>query len=138
METLFNESKHVEASTDNLESLLDWARALLEQAGFPPKTCYQITVVIEEVFGNICCYAYPGASGTADINLSFDGETLTLRLEDSGIPFNPLEREDPDITASIEDRPIGGLGIFITKKWMDETHYERKDGKNVLVMRRKG
>ena len=70
---------------------------------------------------------------------SLDGESLTASLTfiDSGVPYNPLKKDDPDTTLSAEDRKIGGLGIFLVKKSMDDMRYEFKDGKNILTLVKK-
>ena len=98
-----------------------------------------ICVAIEEVFVNVAHYAYKDGNGNVEFNISFDEETrlVTFKMTDSGVPFDPLKKEDPDVTLSAEDRKIGGLGIFITKKTMDEVSYVYENGKNILTMIKK-
>jgi anti-sigma regulatory factor (Ser/Thr protein kinase) len=98
-----------------------------------------ICVAIEEVFVNVASYAYGEGSGDAILDIGFDeaSRDVTFRLMDQGIPFDPLQKPDPDITLSVEERQVGGLGIFIVKKTMDTVHYAYEDGKNILTMIKK-
>jgi anti-sigma regulatory factor (Ser/Thr protein kinase) len=95
-----------------------------------------VCVAIEEVFVNVAHYAYGDVQGDMTLGIGFDPETriLTFRMTDKGIPFDPLQKPDPDITLSAEDREIGGLGIFITKQTMDTLAYARENGENILTM----
>ncbi|MDO4479045.1 MAG: ATP-binding protein [Lachnospiraceae bacterium] len=108
----------------------------LEAVDCPMKLMIGISVVIEEIFVNIAHYAYPDSEGTAAVSFSYenDSRTATFAFRDSGIPFNPLAHEDPDVTLSAEERDIGGLGIFITKKTMDTVNYVYENGENCLTM----
>ncbi len=126
------------ADKEQLQVLLDKVDALLEQQNCSPKAQYQIDVCIEEIFVNIASYAYGGKSGPAKVQCEFrdteDGKKqAVLTFRDQGTPYNPLNREDPDITLGAEDREIGGLGIFMTQKMMDKTEYEYK-GENIFRM----
>lgn len=110
----------------------------LEKAELPMKVTMQMSIAFEEVFVNIAHYAYPdGEEGKATIELIFEDGVMTFRLKDSGIPFDPLAQKDPDITLGADDRDIGGLGIFMTKKYMDDISYEYKDSMNILTMKKK-
>ena len=91
----------------------------------------QIDLAVEEIFVNIAHYS--GAE-TATISCECKGDNLEITFADTGLPFNPLEKADPDITLKAEDRQIGGLGIFLTKKFMDSVEYEYRDGKNILKL----
>ena len=112
----------------------DFAVRILESAGCPLKTRTRLEIVIDEVFGNIVKY-----SGAESISVSagIDDGVFTLSFKDDGIPYNPLDVPEPDIEAEFEDRPIGGLGIFIVKKSMDDVFYEYKDGHNILTIKKK-
>ena len=88
-------------------------------------------------FSNIASYAYEGGEGKAEIQIFKTDDEITLVFTDEGIAFDPLAKEDPDVTLSAEDRPIGGLGIFIVKKSMDDVSYKRENGKNVLTIKKK-
>jgi anti-sigma regulatory factor (Ser/Thr protein kinase) len=127
-------SQRLPALVTNTDGLLSWAKNALSDVGFSPKMCNRIAVVIEEIFVNICSYAYPNGAGDAYIQLSWNGKTLRLTFEDSGVPFNPLEKPDKDLPKSVDDLTIGGFGIHIAKKCMDTLSYEYRDGKNVLTM----
>lgn len=106
----------------------------LERADCPMKVVMQASVCLEEMFVNVAHYAYPGGTGTVTVGISTEGGKAVLVLTDSGIPFDPLAKADPDITLSAEERKIGGLGILMVKKTMDEVSYERRDGKNIFTM----
>ena len=127
----------VKADTAELDNVLSFADAILEELGCSVKAQMQIDIAIEEIFVNIAHYAYPEAEGAAVISVdSGEGPSVTITFEDEGIQYDPLKNEDPDITLSAEDRPIGGLGIFMVKKSMDEVSYEYKDGKNRLTIKK--
>ena len=128
----------VKADTAELDNVLSFADTILEELGCSVKAQMQIDIAIEEIFVNIAHYAYPEAQGEAVIYVE-PGEgssSVTITFEDEGIPYDPLKNEDPDITLSADDRPIGGLGIFMVKKSMDEVSYEYKDGKNRLTIKK--
>ena len=102
---------------------------------------YKIDVAAEEIFVNIAHYAYKeklaaGVSGQVWITCTYENELLTVIFRDKGVPFNPLARPDPDITLSAEDRSIGGLGIFLTKKYMDKVEYKYENDENVLTLKK--
>jgi len=124
----------IDAIPENNDAVLDFVRTELEVIGCPIKTQNQVAISIEEIFVNIAHYAYNPEVGAARISITISDNTLKLIFEDSGKPYNPLERADPDITASVEDRTIGGLGIFMVKKIMDTVQYRYEDGKNRLTM----
>lgn len=128
----------VKADTAELDNVLSFADTILEELGCSVKAQMQIDIAIEEIFVNIAHYAYPEVEGEAVIYVE-PGEgssSVTITFEDEGIPYDPLKNEDPDITLSADDRPIGGLGIFMVKKSMDEVSYEYKDGKNRLTIKK--
>ena len=90
-----------------------------------------LSVVIEELVVNIVNYAH---SDYLDVEIIRDEKNIALRFHDNGIPFNPLQKDPPDITSPLEDRKIGGLGIFMVKKFMDTVSYEYSEGENVLMV----
>jgi anti-sigma regulatory factor (Ser/Thr protein kinase) len=98
----------------------------------------QILVAVEEIFVNIASYAYAPDQGNAIVRIEFSDEPVevTITFMDNGIPFDPLQRRDPDVTLSAEERRIGGLGIFMTKKTMDSVDYEYKNGQNILRLKK--
>ena len=99
----------------------------------------KLDVAVEELYVNIACYAYTPDTGDATIRIQADQEphVVEITLIDSGIPYDPLAKPDPDVTLSAEERQIGGLGIFMVKKSMDDMQYERRDGKNILTIKKK-
>lgn len=100
---------------------------------------FKIRLSIEEAVENVVRYAYAGGMGWIEVGteLDPDGVMLTILLRDAGIPFNPLEKPDPDVTLPVDEREIGGLGIFLCKQMMDHIEYRYVDGCNVLTMRKK-
>ena len=132
-------SKTFPAKTESLPDVLGFVEETLESYECPMKIQMAVCVAIEEVFVNVAHYAY--GDGQGDVTLGIDLEdatrTVTFRMTDKGIPFDPLKKPDPDITLSAEDRDIGGLGIFITKKTMDQVTYAYENGENVLTMIKK-
>ena len=127
------------AKTDALTDVLGYVELMLEKYECPMKLQTAICVAIEEVFVNVANYAYGAGSGEATLDIGFaeDSREVTFCLSDRGIPFDPLQKPDPDVTLSVEERQIGGLGIFIVKKTMDTVRYDYEDGKNILTMVKK-
>jgi anti-sigma regulatory factor (Ser/Thr protein kinase) len=134
MAIVFEYELRLPATIEGLDAVMDWVTEKLDYKDCPRKVQNHIAVVTEELFVNICNYAYGDSGGQAVIRLTFKDQQLCMQFEDFGIPFNPLEHEAPDLTTSIEDRQIGGLGIYITTKWMDTVDYERKNDKNILTI----
>ena len=132
-------SRTFPAKTESLSDVIGFTEETLEGFDCPMKTQMAICVAIEEVFVNVARYAYPESSGDMTLSIAFDEDNglITFRITDNGVPFDPLAKPDPDITLSAEDREIGGLGIFITKKTMDELSYSRENGENILTMIKK-
>lgn len=128
----------VEAKIENVDKVTEFVNEVLEEKECPLKVQMQLDVAIDEIFGNIAYYAYGKGRGNATIQIEMEDNPpkITLTFIDQGIPYNPLESKDPDITLDIEDREIGGLGIFLVKKTMDELSYEYVDGQNILTMKK--
>ena len=100
---------------------------------------FQLDVAVEEIFINIAKYAYrPGQAGQAAVRCCVGGDPLqvTIQFQDQGVPFNPLAKEDADITLTAQERQIGGLGILMVKKSMDAVRYSYEDGKNILTIQK--
>ena len=131
--------KTIPAKTEFLNDLLGFVDEILDSFECPMKVQTAICVALEEVFVNVAHYAYGGGDGDVELCVGFDAEsrTITFRMTDKGVPFDPLKKPDPDITLSAEEREIGGLGIFITKKTMDSVTYAYENGKNILTMTKK-
>ena len=125
-----------EAKIQNLNHVMMFVEEALEKAGCGMKALLQISVALEEIFVNVAHYAY--GKETGDVVVSVDirqpDEVAVIRITDSGIPSDPLAKEDPDITLSADKRNIGGLGIFMVKQSMDHVAYEYKDGQNIFTM----
>ena len=126
----------VDAIVENLPQVLEFIDSKLEELECSMKVQMQIDVSVEELFVNIANYAYKDSVGKAEIifDVHENPTNIEISLIDSGIPYNPLEKEDPDITLSAEDRAIGGLGIYMVKKNMDEVKYEYKEGQNITII----
>ena len=126
----------IEAKVDNLDNVIAFVDEQLEQYDCPMKVQMQVDVAVEEIFVNIASYAYKPDVGDAIIRVNVTEEPLAVYLTfmDSGVPYDPLAKEDPDVTLSAEERQIGGLGIFMVKKSMDDVKYEYKDGQNILTI----
>ena len=124
----------IEAKVENLDQVLAFVDEHLESLDCPMKTRMQIDVAVEELFVNIASYAYAPGTGDAAILVETKQDPLSVSITfiDSGVPYNPLKKPDPDVTLSAEEREIGGLGIFMVKKSMDGMTYEYKNGQNIL------
>jgi anti-sigma regulatory factor (Ser/Thr protein kinase) len=121
----------VKADVGNLDDVLSFTEGFC--GDLPMKIQNQIAIAVEEIFVNIAHYSYDGV-GEAVITAENAADKLIITFEDSGIPYNPLAKDDPDVTASADDRDIGGLGIFMAKKLMDGMTYSYEDGKNRLTI----
>ncbi len=128
----------VEAKVEKLEDVLSFVDELLSVYDCPMKTQIQIDVAVEEIFVNIAHYAYAPDTGMAEVAAEVSGDPgcLTITFKDSGVPYDPLEKEDPDITLNAEERQIGGLGIYMVKQSMDEVDYKYEDGKNIFTIKK--
>lgn len=127
------------AQQDQLEQVQRFVEEQVEQYECPDKVKFQLAVAVEEIFVNIAHYAYhPEQAGTATIRCCVGGDPLqvTIQFLDNGKPFNPLAKEDADITLSAEDRRIGGLGILMVKKSMDAVDYTYENGSNILTIKK--
>ena len=126
----------VQASADRLEDVQEFVRGELEAAGGSLKVMSQVEIAVEEIYVNIVHYAYPSGGGEAVIRCETDTEMskITIQFVDAGTPFDPLAKEDADISLSAEERSIGGLGILMVKKLMDEVTYCYEEGKNILTI----
>ena len=132
-------NKTFPAKTESLNDVLGFVEETLEGFECPMKIQTAVCVAIEEVFVNVAHYAYPDSTGDMTLHIGFDesSRTITFRMTDRGVPFDPLKKPDPDITLSAEEREIGGLGIFIAKKTMDSLSYAYENGENILTMMKK-
>ncbi len=128
----------VSARLEELPRLYEFTQRFLTERGCPAETLGDILLAVEEIFVNIAQYAYPGGrAGEADLSIEIGDGGAILTFADSGIPFDPLAREDPDIHVPLEARGIGGLGVFMVKKLVDAMSYRREGDRNILTLRKK-
>ncbi len=128
-----------EAKIENIAVITDFVNSILEANGCSAKVQMEIDIAIDEIFGNIAYYAYTPKTGEATVQVEIKNfpERLELTFIDKGIPYNPLENKDPDVTLDIEEKKNReGLGIFLVKEMMDEVSYEYADGKNILKLKK--
>jgi anti-sigma regulatory factor (Ser/Thr protein kinase) len=128
----------IEATPENVDTVIEFVDAQLEEYGCGMKEQMAIDVAIDELFGNIAHYAYKPDVGYATVRVDVLKDPLSVEVTfiDNGRQYDPLAKEDPDTTLSLEDREIGGMGILIVKKSMDAVSYEYKDGKNILTIKK--
>lgn len=129
----------LEATIENISKVTDFVDAFLDEHQCPFKSKMQIDIAIDELFGNIAHYAYGDQIGEVTVCVEWNEakSSVAISFIDQGIPFNPLEKEEPDITLSVEERKIGGLGIHMVKKNMDEIEYQYLEGQNRLKIKKK-
>ena len=128
----------IPATVENIEKVTEFVNSQLEEINCPIKAKMQIDIAIDELFGNIAHSAYKPETGPATVRVEVTETPISVIVTfiDHGIPYDPLKKDDPDVTLSAEERAIGGLGIFMVKKTMDEITYEYKDGQNILSIRK--
>ncbi len=128
----------IAATVESIETVTEFVNEQLEALDCPMKTQMQIDIAIDELFGNIAHYAYSPEIGEATVRIEVqeDPMAVIITFVDNGVPYDPLQRKDPDVTLSAEEREIGGLGIFMVKKTMDDIWYEYKDGQNILTIKK--
>lgn len=133
-----HDSMTLAATDENIPKVTEFAEMKMQTAGVPVRTQMQINIAIDELFSNIAHYAYPQETGEATVDIDIDSarRAVELTFRDRGIPYDPLAKEDPDVTGSVEEREIGGVGIFIVRQSMDEVSYEYEDGQNILRIRK--
>lgn len=133
------ESMTVLAQIDEFPRVSEFIESQAQQAGLGPKEITQLLIAAEEAYVNIAHYAYAGSDGQVEIYCEAlsDSTGIAVSFHDSGQPFNPLVNREPDINAPLQEREIGGLGIFMIKKMMDKVSYCYQDGKNQLTLIKK-
>ena len=122
------------ATLENLERLIQSISHCAREQGFDRKRISEIELAAEESLVNIINYSYPERPGEVEVTCQADGPSLIIEMIDTGIPFDVTSLPDPDITADIDDRKIGGLGVFLLKKVMDEVNYRREKNRNILSL----
>ena len=127
------------ATVENIETVTEFVNEQLEALDCPMKAQMQIDIAIDELFGNIAHYAYNPETGDATVRVEVVQEPLSVVITfiDKGVPYDPLSNADPDTGLSAEERGVGGLGIYIVKKSMDEITYSYRDGQNILSIRKR-
>lgn len=128
----------IAATVENIEVVTDFVNQQLEELACPMKAQMQINIAIDELFSNIAHYSYNPEIGQATVRVEVMENPLAVSITfiDNGVPYDPLSKEDPDLTLSAEERQIGGLGIYMVKESMDEIIYEYKDGQNILSIKK--
>lgn len=121
------------ADTKKLHKMIDFLKSDMNEHNVPEKKQFQLTMAAEEVFANISSYAYQ-EDGMVEITTFVQDGTYYVRFVDSGKKYNPLQHKDPDVTAELKDRQIGGLGIFLAKKLSDKISYSYENEHNILVI----
>lgn len=128
----------LDATVENILFVTEFVDEQLEQYGCSMKAQMQINIAIDELFGNIAHYAYQPEIGPVTVRVEVTEEPLAVVITfiDKGVPYDPLQTANPDITLSAEERQFGGLGIYMVKKSMDEVTYEYREGKNILKIKK--
>ncbi len=128
----------IDAAVENIPAVTAFVEEQLEQYNCPMKAQMQIDIAIDELFSNIAQYAYNPKTGKATVRVEVTENPMSVIITfiDNGVPYNPLAKADPDVTLSADEREIGGLGIFMVKKSMDDISYEYKDGQNILKIKK--
>ena len=128
----------IDATIENLETVTEFITSSLEEKDCSIKIIMQMELVMEEIFVNVASYAYRPNVGSVTVCKEIEDAPRAIKITfiDGGVDFNPLAKEDPNINASVEERNIGGLGIFLVKKNVDDIFYERKDGKNIFTVKK--
>lgn len=128
----------IAATVESIETVTDFVNEQLEAYDCPMKILMQINIAIDELFSNIAHYAYNPETGDATVRVEVieDPMAVIITFIDNGVPYDPLKQKDPDTTLSAEERELGGLGIYMVKKTMDDITYEYKDGKNILSIKK--
>ena len=133
------ENLKLQANDDTLYTVLDAIEAHLDENECPNDVKTRILIAVEEIYVNIAHYAYGGNEGEAQVQMdvSQDPRCCQVVFRDKGIPYNPLEKEDPDISLSAGEREIGGLGIYMVKQYMDKVEYRYEEGYNILTIEKR-
>ena len=128
----------IKAAVEAMDEAISPIIELLETFDTPHKVCYKVRLALDELLTNVVSYAYDGGEGEIEVRYEIgdNPRSITIVIIDEGKPFDPLQAEDPELTASVAERKIGGLGIFLVKSVMDEIKYKREDGKNMLLIRK--
>lgn len=122
------------ASLDTIPAMIEFVASTAETFGVHPKRVMHLELAVEEATANICSYAYEIPPGEVTIKISREPELFRIELIDSGVPFDPMAMETPDLKAELESRQVGGLGVFLIRRMLDDVHYSRNGAKNILSL----
>ena len=127
------------ATVENIGKITAFVEGRMEEKDCPLKQIMQVSMAVDEVMANVAMYAYAPGTGDVTVAVDFDdgSRTVSITFIDRGVAFDPLAKEDPDVTLPAEQRKIGGLGIFLVKKTMDDVAYRREGDKIVLCIKKK-
>lgn len=130
----------VPATLESLEGLLKSAIGSALQCGLTGESLFSVELATEETLVNVFNYAYPHGEGNVRLRCMGEGDRFIIEVTDRGVPFDPTAQPDPDVSGPLKERPVGGRGIYLTKKITDEMRYSREDGRNILCLfiRKKG
>lgn len=136
------QSANIPASMENLPRVMSLTGRFLKEAGCGEHDRRHIEISVEEIFTNIASYAYKTKEGTVwmEWDVRKTGETqkeIVIRFQDEGVPYDPFARKNPDLTLPIEDRPVGGLGVYMVKQFMDNAEHCYENGRNVTVIKKR-
>lgn len=136
--TVFSETLTLKNNPRQVSLLSNFVKEVLGRWDIESKQAKEIRLAVEEAVVNVIDYAYPiGEEGDVTVNACSDGHQVKFIISDTGTPFDPTEINQADITLSIEERPIGGLGFHLVRQLVDSINYERLDGKNILTLRKR-
>ena len=126
--SLSNDLREIAVAADRIDEFC-------AERGIPPATVYAVNLSVDELLTNTISYGYDDSEEhRIDLAVRLDGDVLEIEISDDGIPFEPTSAKDPDTDTAIEDRPIGGLGIFLTRQMMDSFEYTRHEGRNIVTL----
>jgi serine/threonine-protein kinase RsbW len=122
------------ATLENLNQVIEFVEEAADRFQLATKKKFGLLIAVEEAFVNVCHYAYPDGQGDIAVSCGADNETFVVEITDSGAPFDLLSLPEPDTTADIMDRQIGGLGVHFIRTLTDQVSYRREEGNNILQM----
>jgi anti-sigma regulatory factor (Ser/Thr protein kinase) len=130
-----SESIRLPARIENFDRLMGWILGLLREKGFPEERIQEVELASEEALVNIIRHGFPGRE-PGDVAIRCTGEpddSVEIEFSDDGVPFDPTSLAQPDLILPVEERPVGGLGVFLIRRLIDEVRYRREGGRNILT-----
>lgn len=124
----------IDAAISSLPRALAHVTETLDGLGVPEKTVQEIELAVDEAVTNVMLHGYTSPEGRIHVCCRLDGDTIWVTIEDEAPPFDPTTAPEPDLEGGVDDRPIGGLGIYLIREMTDELRYERKEGRNILIL----